>query len=111
MMRLRLELPGPMKTQVRPSERDDKCEMAETFYTVADLVEMLKLSRSELYALIEGGTLRCHRFTRRRNGAIRVSQAQLDEYLKATEDPGQPTPTPAPPQRSAVIGRPQKQFA
>jgi excisionase family DNA binding protein len=100
-----------MKPHALSSERNDKCEMTATFYTVADLVEMLKLSRSQLYALIEGGTLRCHRFTRRRNGAIRVSQAQLDEYLKATEDPGEPTPTPAPPQRPAVTGRPEKQFA
>lgn len=85
--------------------------MTATFYTVAELVEMLKLSKSQLYALIEGGRLRCHRFTRRRHGAIRVSQAQLDEYLKTTEDPGEPTPVPVSPQRPAVTGRPQKQFA
>lgn len=85
--------------------------MVATFYTVTDLVEMLKLSKSQIYALIEGGMLRCHRFTRRRNGAIRVSQAQLDEYLKATEDPGEPTPVPMSPQRSAAIAHPQKQFA
>ena len=85
--------------------------MTATFYTVADLVEMLKLSRSQLYALIEGGKLRCHRFTRGRNGAIRVSQTHLDEYLKATEDPGEPTSIPGPPQRTAAIAHPQKQFA
>lgn len=88
-----------------------ECAMTMTFYTVADLVEMLKLSKSQLYALIEGGKLRCHRFTRGRNGSIRVSQTHLDAYLKATEDPGKPTPVPVLPQQPAVIGRPQKQFA
>jgi excisionase family DNA binding protein len=73
-----------------------------TFYTVHELEEMLKLSKSQLYALIDDGQLRCHRFTRGRNGAIRVSQAQLDEYLKTTEDTREPAvaapaarPTPA----------------
>jgi excisionase family DNA binding protein len=55
------------------------------FYTVTDLKSLLKLSASQIYALIESGRLKCHRFTTRRNGAVRVSQAQLDAYLKATE--------------------------
>jgi excisionase family DNA binding protein len=64
------------------------------FYLVAELQELLKLSKSHLYALIESGKLRCHRFTRGRNGAIRVSQAQLDEYLKATESAAEGGPPP-----------------
>jgi excisionase family DNA binding protein len=79
-----------------------------TFYTVLELEGMLKLSKSQLYALIESGQLRCHRFTRRRNGAIRVSQAQLEEYLKATEDLGLPPVVPRP---APTAPRPKKEFA
>jgi excisionase family DNA binding protein len=64
-----------------------------TFYTVPELEQMLKLSKSQIYALIEDGRMHCHRFTRGRNGAIRVSQAQLDEYLRATEETGAPDKT------------------
>lgn len=60
------------------------------FYTVAEIAELLKLSSSQIYALIDEGLLKCHRFTRKKHGAIRVSQAQLDEYLKATEEGGKP---------------------
>ena len=55
------------------------------FYTVPELKNLLKLSQSQVYALIETGRLRCHRFTTGRNGGIRVSQEQLDAYLRATE--------------------------
>lgn len=78
-------------------------------YTVAELDKLLKLSRSQLFALIEGGKLRCHRFTRSRHGGIRVSQAQLDEYLAATEDAGTP-PAPAS-QPAPTRSRPRKEFA
>jgi excisionase family DNA binding protein len=80
-----------------------------TFYTVADLQGMLKLSKSQVYALIEGGELRCHRFTRKRNGGIRVSQAQLEEYLRATE--AGPTPAPAPAPEPAATPRHRGDFA
>lgn len=79
------------------------------FYTVAELEETLKLSKSQLYGLIESGKLRCHRFTRGRSGGIRISQAQLDEYLAATEDAGThaaPPPAPAP---AATPSRPKKE--
>jgi excisionase family DNA binding protein len=56
------------------------------FYTVNELKDLLKLSTSQVYALIETGRLKCHRFTTRTSGAIRVSQGQLDEYLNATEE-------------------------
>ena len=80
-----------------------------TFYTVRDLEKMLRLSRSQLYGLIETHKLRCHRFTRGRHGGIRVSQAQLDAYLKATEDPGEP---PAAANRPApATPRPAGEFA
>jgi excisionase family DNA binding protein len=58
------------------------------FYTVADLKKLLKLSASQVYALIESGKLRCHRFTTKKSGAVRVSQEQLDDYLRETESAG-----------------------
>lgn len=83
-----------------------------TFYTVAELAEMLKLSQSQVYALIDDGLLKCHRFTRGRSGAIRVSQTQLDAYLASTiqqddEPPVQepaPQPSPPPQPRKRVAG-------
>jgi hypothetical protein len=36
---------------------------------------------------------------------------ELDEYLKATEDPGVPTPAAPPPPRPAPTARPRKEFA
>ena len=64
------------------------------FYTVADLKEMLKLSASQIYALIDSGKLRCHRFTTKKSGAVRVSQDQLDDYLRETESAGEAPPPP-----------------
>ncbi len=57
------------------------------FYTVNDLVGMLKVSKSQLYAIIDSGKLKCHRLTTGRQGCIRISQAQLDAYLQETELP------------------------
>jgi len=69
------------------------------FYTVSELADLLKLSQSQIYALIDDGRLKCHRFTRGRSGAIRVSQAQLDAYLASTvqQDDEPPASQPAPP--------------
>jgi len=70
-----------------------------TFHTVHELAELLKLSQSQVYALIDDGLLKCHRFTRGRSGAIRVSQVQLDAYLASTvqQDDEPPAAEPAPP--------------
>ena len=67
------------------------------FYTVRELAELLKLSESQVYALIDEGFLKAHRFTRRRSGAIRVSQDQLDAYLASTVQEEQPVQEPSPP--------------
>jgi hypothetical protein len=69
------------------------------FYTISDLIRMLKLSASQLYSLIESGRLKCHRFTTKKSGGVRVSQAQLDDYLGETVSAGEATPPP--PQASA----------
>ena len=76
------------------------------FYTVPELKVLLKLSKSQVYGLIDGGKLRCHRFTRGKNGGIRVSQAQLDDYLKATEAGGEAVPPETP--RQVSPGRRQE---
>src|SRR5262249_8651869 len=55
------------------------------FYTVADLRAILKLSASQVYALIEACKLRCHRFTPQENGEVSGAQAQLEAYLRETE--------------------------
>jgi excisionase family DNA binding protein len=75
------------------------------FYTVADLTQMLRLSASQVYALIDAGKLRVHRFTTRKNGAVRISQAQLDAYLRSTESVAAAPPHEAPPEQSAPTGR------
>lgn len=82
----------------------------QTFYTVSELEEMLKLSKSQLYALIENGRLRCHRFTRGKSGAIRVSQTQLDDYLRVTEDTGEPS-TDTEPRLGPTTARSKGEFA
>ena len=79
------------------------------FFTVVDLEGMLKLSKSHLYSLIESSNLRCHRFTRGRSGGIRVSQAQLDEYLAATEDAGTHAAPAARPAPAVTPSRPKKE--
>jgi excisionase family DNA binding protein len=78
------------------------------FFTVAEIAKMLKLSESQVYALIDDGLLKCHRFTRGRSGAIRVSQSQLDAYLASTLEQEPPAPEPAP---SLPEPRPRKKAA
>ena len=71
-----------------------------TFYTVPELKALLKLSRSQVYALIESGKLKCHRFTTGATGGIRVSQEQLDAFLGATAGEEPPAKTAvSPPER------------
>jgi excisionase family DNA binding protein len=76
------------------------------FYTVGELSDLLRLSSSQVYALIEEGRLKCHRFTRGKSGGIRISQAQLDEFLQATSAPSAPVETP--PQAEPPLRRPAK---
>jgi len=59
---------------------------------------MLKLSATQVYGLITCGKLRCHRFTRAKNGAIRVSEEQLSDYLKSTEIGAQEESVPPKPE-------------
>ncbi|HZY87253.1 MAG TPA: helix-turn-helix domain-containing protein [Gemmataceae bacterium] len=54
-------------------------------YTVKELRPLLKLSTSQIYALIDEGLLRCYRLTTGRQGAIRVSEEHLQAYLAQAE--------------------------
>jgi excisionase family DNA binding protein len=66
-------------------------------YTVSELAEMLRVSDSQVYAFIDAGRLRCYRLTTRKHGGIRVSEAQLEEFLRSSESgSGKSTPQRAP---------------
>jgi excisionase family DNA binding protein len=53
-----------------------------TLYTVNDVADnFLKLSRSKVYALVEQAKLGHHRF----DGAIRISDEQIAQYLEETK--------------------------
>jgi excisionase family DNA binding protein len=51
-------------------------------YKVSEVHKMLRISRASAYALIESGQLPCYRIGLGR-GTIRVSETQLQSYLKA----------------------------
>lgn len=55
----------------------------EEWFTVDEIAAHLKVSRSNVYQLIERGRLTAHRIGVGR-GAIRIAQADLDEYLVST---------------------------
>ena len=53
-------------------------------HTVGEIAKRLKVSCSTVYSLVEQGLLRCHRIGMKR-GTIRITEEQLQEFLKATE--------------------------
>jgi len=74
------------------------------FYTVTELADILKLSDKQVYGLIEDGLLKCHRFTRGKSGAIRVSQQQLDAFLQATQsEPARASVHPPPKPQTVIL--------
>lgn len=65
--------------------------------TVREVAEILRVSPSLVYQLVEANKLACHRIGNR-NGAIRISPADLDEYLaRCRNEPQDKTPKPARP--------------
>ncbi len=54
--------------------------------TVAEVADMLRLSLSQVYALVNAGKLRCYRLTTARHGGIRISQEQIADFLRLTEE-------------------------
>ena len=73
------------------------------FYDVDELSLLLRLSKGQVYALIDQGKLGSHRFTTGKQGACRVSDEQLRAFLQETERGGRPAPKPAAPR-----GKPQR---
>ena len=67
---------------------------------IPEVAKRLSVSTSFVYELIADGRLRHHRLGRGQ-GAIRVSEEQLQDYLRRTEHGGEVT-TPAPRQREEV---------
>jgi len=61
--------------------------------TVKDLAERLAVSESFVYARIADGSLKHYRLGKGQGG-IRVSEEQLQEYLKEREEGGGPAPKP-----------------
>jgi excisionase family DNA binding protein len=55
------------------------------FYLVPEVAQLLRLSESQVYALIAGGRLRCYRLSTRKQGAVRVSEEHLRAFLDASE--------------------------
>jgi len=52
------------------------------FYTVAQIGELLQLSRSKIYELIAGGEIVPHRI----GGSVRISQESLQTYVDSCRD-------------------------
>ena len=55
------------------------------FYLVLEISEILRLSESQVYALINAGKLKAHRMTTGRQGGIRVSDDQLQRFLRESQ--------------------------
>jgi excisionase family DNA binding protein len=64
---------------------------------VREVAERLEVSQATVYALIASGKLRCYRIGNGR-GLVRISEAQLQAFLKASELTGDAPPAlgPAP---------------
>ena len=72
-------------------------------FTVKQAAERLRVSLSTIYNLVESGRLHCHRIGLGR-GAVRITEDQLQAYLKSTEQRGDRDVPPEPelgPQTSA----------
>jgi excisionase family DNA binding protein len=57
----------------------------ETVFTAKEVAALLKVSVSQVYALVHAGRLRCLRVTTRRQGGLRFTGPQLEDFLKASE--------------------------
>lgn len=55
--------------------------------TVAEIAKRLKVSLATVYAMVESGEIPCYRIRTRpgKRGAIRFTEAQLQDYLKAAK--------------------------
>lgn len=53
------------------------------FYVVSEVAEMLRISESLVYSLIDSGKLHCHRFGNGR-GKITISGSDLEAYIESS---------------------------
>jgi excisionase family DNA binding protein len=69
-------------------------ELNTTWFTPAEIAELLKISRSNVYQLCEAGLLVAHRIGAGR-GCIRIAQEDLNAYLaRARRQPARPAAVP-----------------
>jgi excisionase family DNA binding protein len=60
-------------------------ELNASWYTVEEIARHLKVSRSNVYKLVESGRLPAHRIGSGR-GCIRVAKGDLDAYLESVRE-------------------------
>lgn len=77
---------------MNPPTNDIPLKSHPELIEVSDVAAILKVSRSQVYALIESQKLRCYRITTGKQGGIRVSIEQLRAYLQSVEEGGQSLP-------------------
>ncbi len=69
-----------------PLQDEDKSieHLQDEFYTVAEVAQLLKVSKRTIYTWIEFGLLPAIKIAHNENskGTIRISKSQLEEFLK-----------------------------
>jgi len=78
--------------------------MNDNLLTVKEVAKRLAVSESFVYGRIADGSLKHYRLGKGQGG-IRVSEEQLQEYLKGREEGGEPRPEPQPPPKPVVLKR------
>jgi excisionase family DNA binding protein len=54
-------------------------------YTTREVATRLKISSSQVYALVHAGRLRCLRLTTKKQGGLRFTEQQIMAFLAASE--------------------------
>jgi excisionase family DNA binding protein len=73
-------------------------------YTVRTAAEKLGLCPSVVYSLVASGTLPHYRLGKQPGkGAIRISEADLDAFLKTRKREKEPEATPPAPRKPAIV--------
>lgn len=63
--------------------------------TIKDVAQLLRVSPACVYELVGAGKLACYRIGKGR-GTIRISDAQLEAFLRSNENGGEPVAVTAP---------------
>jgi excisionase family DNA binding protein len=67
------------------NETTNEIRANKALMTVSDVAARLKVSTSQVYAMITNGKMRCYRLTTKTQGGIRVSEEQLEDFLRSAE--------------------------